>query len=49
MLNLQDGSSDQPNTLRPRKIQKVAEAAQEPDADLVSTHAHLINLAVDQQ
>jgi hypothetical protein len=46
-LNLQDGGSDQPNTLRPGEIQEITKPAQEPDTDLVSTHAHLIDLAID--
>jgi hypothetical protein len=46
-LNLQDGGSDQSNTLRPGEIQEITKSAQEPDTDLISTHAHLIYLAID--
>lgn len=39
---------DQANTLRPRQIQKVPEAAQKPDAPLISTHAKVIEFDIDE-
>jgi hypothetical protein len=44
---LVNGSGDQTDTLRPGEIEEVSETAEEPDADLVSSHAEFVNLGVD--
>jgi len=44
---LVDGTSNQTNTLRPGEIEKVSEPTEEPDADLVSSHAELVQLCID--
>lgn len=49
VLNSQNRRSDKSDSLGPGEIQEITKSTQEPDTDLVSTHAHLIDFTVAHQ
>lgn len=45
---LVDGRGREPDALRPRQVEKVAKAAEEPDTDLISAQPEAVQFNIDQ-
>lgn len=43
-----DGRGREPDALRPRQVEKVAKAAEEPDTDLISAQPEAVQFDIDQ-